>query len=538
MRNLKLPFLIILLFAISGFTLLAQTPQEVLETAFPLIKKDLKIDEQTKYDKLKKNDYRELYVKLGDATEEIKRFKIVGNESEILTIFELKDLKSLKKDEKLDELTQLIHKQRLAIHNLMFGNEKYGADSVRCIRNLSMFQQFIKQKNYNDAYKSWTILFKEFPKAASSIYSKGDNVVVYKLSKAKTKEEQQAWIDTLLMTFDQRIKYYGDSKKYDKGYILGRKGVAMLKYRQSQVEEAYNTLMQSIDLRQVNSEDVVILTTMQATMGMYEKEKIDAAKVVDVYFKLSDILAKRLGLVSEKQKKRVNTATQGVDALFMNSDAAKCEVLVEAFDSRFKESPDDVDLVKKIVRVLDKKGCTDTELYENAAVALYPLEPSELAAYNLAKLKAKKGKNKEAIEYFDKAIEMAEVDTMKAIYSYEAAKIYKELNQYSKARSYSYKATELNPNFGTPYVLVATLYAATANQCGNAFESSCVFWLVVDKLVKAKSVDPSLEEQVNGLINSYARNYPNKEEAFMHSVKSGDPIKIGCWIQESTTARF
>jgi len=48
----------------------------------------------------------------------------------------------------------------------------------------------------------------------------------------------------------------------------------------------------------------------------------------------------------------------------------------------------------------------------------------------------------------------------------------------------------------------------------------------------------NIAEQANKYINAYSGRYPNKEDAFMNSVTPGMTVKIGCWIQGSTSARF
>lgn len=44
--------------------------------------------------------------------------------------------------------------------------------------------------------------------------------------------------------------------------------------------------------------------------------------------------------------------------------------------------------------------------------------------------------------------------------------------------------------------------------------------------------------EVNSLVNSYTPHFPSKDEAFFRSVTEGTTVKIGDWINETTTARF
>ena len=126
---------------------------------------------------------------------------------------------------------------------------------------------------------------------------------------------------------------------------------------------------------------------------------------------------------------------------------------------------------------------------------------------------------------------------MKANYNYSiAVDLYKQ-KQYGSARSYCLKALEQKSNYGQPYILIAMLYAASPVG-EDSFQKSQTYWLVIDKLNRAKAVDPSVSADANKLINSYKGQCPNKEEAFMHSITPGTSVTIGGWINETTTARF
>ncbi|MBQ1696498.1 MAG: tetratricopeptide repeat protein, partial [Bacteroidales bacterium] len=136
-----------------------------------------------------------------------------------------------------------------------------------------------------------------------------------------------------------------------------------------------------------------------------------------------------------------------------------------------------------------------------------------------------------------KAISLAEADTMKAKYNCTIAKIHQKKNQFANARTYAREAINLNPNYGLPYIIIATMYGA--NPVGeDSFDKSKTYWLVIDKLQKAKAVDPSVANEAQQLINRYMGSCPKKEEAFMHSITQGMSITIGGWIGETTTARF
>jgi tetratricopeptide (TPR) repeat protein len=531
----------------------AQSAEDIVKAKFPEVAGELAITPSTTYNPALKVKYRDLYTKMNKGIEEIVTVEHIGvNEMPELQFFDARTLKDMQKAGTLPDLKSAIRAEQQKIANLM-REEPYGADSATCVRVLSTFQEYVKQNALEEAYPTWSVLFREFPKCSQSVYSNGVNIMKKKMQTAKTGKEQQVWVDTLMMVYDQRIKYFAaTSKLYGEAYLLGRKGVDIVKYRKGAMDEAYNILMKSIDLGGKNSEYAVIQTAMQTVITQYNAEKIDASVVVDKYLLFSDILAQKkaedkakLDAATDdkaKQKAEADLATcaqveGGVLGLVSNSTAAQCDVLVNAFSAKFKENPNDMELCNKIVKVLGSKECTDSQLYEDAASKVIASNPTETACAGFAKMLEKRGKEDEALENYKKAISLAETDTMKAKYNCSIAKILQKKGQYVNSRSYARQSIELNPKYGLPYIIIATLYGS--NPVGeDSFEKSKTYWLVIDYLQKAKAADPSVANEAQQLINRYIGSCPKKEEAFMHSITPGMSITIGGWIGESTTARF
>ena len=52
----------------------------------------------------------------------------------------------------------------------------HGEDSVLCIRNYSLYSEYYKQKNYEDALPYWRMVFNDCPKVSKNIYQHGANM--------------------------------------------------------------------------------------------------------------------------------------------------------------------------------------------------------------------------------------------------------------------------------------------------------------------------------------------------------------------------
>ena len=68
-------------------------------------------------------------------------------------------------------------------------------------------------------------------------------------------------------------------------------------------------------------------------------------------------------------------------------------------------------------------------------------------------------------------------------------------------------------------------------------KGKAVYWLAADYCNKAKKADPSCEQKANELLTNYKSNFPSVEDTFFRSLKEGDPYRLDCWINESTTVK-
>ncbi len=531
-KNLVLMFVFLVFLGGKGF---AQSAEELFKKGFPKLGTELKcIEGKTSLTPQEVADFREQLKRLSDADDDIIAYEAGALTDENYNVFTNKELK--KTD--IDALKKMIYDKRWKIIAYMGTLTKYGADDLECKKRITLFKQALKMKNYEDAYNNWNYLFHYYPMSTKSIYSNANKVIGYKYNKA-SKEEKPAWVDTLMMAYDQRIKYFGNDAKYPKGYILGKKGRDLYKFDKAALEKAYGYLKESIDLQGIKSEDVVLYEYMRLTEEMYKAGKIDADVVVDNYSRVSDLLTKRLAAVSNKEKTK--KAIDGVDLIFSNSEAATCDKIIGAYDKKFKAEPDNLELLEKIAGILDEKDCTDSELFFEVAVKLNELKPSAFSSYSIANMSLKKKEYKKASEFLKKAIELETNDSLKAKYYFKLAQTTDQMGNKVQARTYAQKAISLRKNYGAPYMLIATLYASSGCTKLSKPEgelSRISYWVAVDKLIQAKSVDPSIAEQANKLIGQYSRNFPNKEDAFFLGITKGSKVTVGCWINETTTARF
>jgi tetratricopeptide (TPR) repeat protein len=411
---------------------------------------------------------------------------------------------------------------------------KYGEDSVKCVQNLSLYRDYYKQKVYADAYKYWKKVFTICPASSERMYVDGVNLLRNKIGAAKTNEEKQAYVDTLLMVYDQRIANFGGE-----GSVLGRKGTDMLRYMSNQPEKVYETLDKAIQLEGKGAEAGAIVSYMNAVVLLEKAGKKTPGDVVEVFGSMSEVLAHNIakydGRKTQEYYIRAQESVESVASPYLS-----CEILEEMANKNYEKNKTDAKWMERTADILDKKGCTDAPIFFTIAKELHQSNPSAVSAEKMGIMSLKNKNFKEAESYFTQALEMATDESKKADYYIELAQAQSSMGSYSAARSNARKAAQLKANYGLPYIMIGDMVAASASACPNeeACKQKALYWLAVDYYNKAKSVDPSVTGNANSKIASYQKYFPTKEDCFFGGTKEGDSIEIGCWIGESTKARF
>jgi len=417
---------------------------------------------------------------------------------------------------------------------------KYGKDSAQCVMNLSLYREFYKQwksSDYkstavHDAIGSWRWVFANCPEASQNTYLDGLTMHEFFLKNSKVEAEKAKYLDTMMMIYDQRIKYFGRE-----GYNLGRKGSDLFKYSPEDFEKAYYIFKKSVDQMGNKSESFVLVYYFRTVIKMIEVGKLEKSVIVDTYDQLSGIIDHNLVAFANEPAERSDWENVKGNIELSFEPYATCEDLIDIYTKKFNENPTDVALLKKITSMLDKKDCTNSQLFFDASVKLNELEPSPISSYMIAKMLVKKEEYSKSIPYLEAAIAIENEDTKADVYLLLCS-VFLQNKNYSTARDYGRKTLDLRPNDGHAYLMIGDMYAASADECGdNDVSKKAGFWAAVDKYVKAKQSDPELEETAQKRIEIYSRQFPTVERLFFYGLAEGEQYTVGCWINEKTTIR-
>lgn len=413
---------------------------------------------------------------------------------------------------------------------------KFGLDSAQTIVNASIYSEFYKQKNFKDALPAWRYVFNNAPAFQVNTYVRGEDIITNMYLQTK----DPAYLDTLMMVYDQWIKYSYINPRFGEGYILGKKGASLMRLKQNDdkaSKEAYGYLAKSFEMEGAKSHPITVQIMFFTAGDLLKKEQINRDEYINLYMKVSDYIEH--ALKHAKKPEAFKDMKANIDGLFFNSGVADCATLDRLLTEKYNTNQEDLDNLKSISSLLRRYECVDLPLYATVAEKLYQLDPTADAAYSLAIMFLKRQDYDKTENYLKEAIAKSDDNAAKADYYMRMAQLKLAKKQYAAAKSAALESIKANPTNGPAYILIGKAYAAYSNQYGeDAFDHASVFWAAVDKFNRAKQVDPSVADEANKLVATYTPHFPNKDEAFFRSVTDGATVKIGDWINETTTARF
>ena len=411
---------------------------------------------------------------------------------------------------------------------------KFGPDSIECIKYLSYYTEYYKQKNYDAALPNWRKAYNICPPTARySLLSDGTTLIRRLIqANAKNAEYKNQLIDSLMVIYDQRVEFW---PKYAVS-SLNNKALDMYNYMKGNPAELLTGLTEIVEKTKAATRPNIFLFQLNTAVDQYKADALDAESVISIY----ENAVKYLGEAKPKndvEARSIAQTVEDIESLFITSQVASCDNLLTLFGPRYEADPQNLDLAKNIVRMMGiTEGCTDNDLFLNAVTTMNTLEPSHTSAYYLYKLYAGRTDVDNAVKFMEEAVAAEASDAVTdAGYLYELATFCYKNGNNVKAVESAQKALELDPTLaGKAYMLMGTIWGSMVCP-GNEIEQRAKYWVAVDYMNKAKNADETLAEDANNLIRQYAAYYPQTAEAFMYDVTDGQSYTVSCGGMRATT---
>lgn len=418
----------------------------------------------------------------------------------------------------------------LALSFIAFAqDDKYGENKEECLKYISYYEEYFKQKAYDDAIPNWRQAYHFCPRESrQTILTNGATLMRRLIMKnAKNPEYKKALIDSLMTLHEERAQYF---PKYSVS-ALNNKGQDVFNFIKGDNKRVFDEYSKIIEANAEKTKATLLVHQFNAAVALYKEGTFQPDEVLSVYQKNNEMLK------SMESNDEVLKARGELENRFVESKIATCDNLLAIYTPKFEAEPQNLDLAKNIVKMLSiTDGGTDTELFLKAVTTMHSLEPSYQSAYYLYRLNSSRGNVNEAINYIEEAIAAPESDDRTdAGYLFELATFSYKNGRSGKAFEAAKKSASLDESYaGKSYFLIANIWGST--KCGgDEIARRSPYWVAVDYLMKAKAADASLTEEANRYIGMYSKYYPETGEAFMYDIKNGQSYTVNCGGMSATT---
>ena len=433
--------------------------------------------------------------------------------------------------------------------------------SDECLEQLSIFAESAKIKNYQAAYEPWKTVLDNCPTLSLATYQYGEIILKDFIKKSESEEDKSKYLNDLLSLYDQWAENFPERKGVRQiGKIYSSKGQAMLDNGIKDKELIYDTFdyafkndpvsftnpkslayyfQTGYDLYKVGSK--INLETLfekyEELTEKFELLKTNISKNIDIILKKEES-GTALTSKEVRNKRIYDTNSNAVSAYLQLIDQliakeATCDILIPLYTKNFEENKNNPLWIRRAAGRLDGKDCSDDPLFVTLVEQLHSLEPSADSAYYLGILNDKQGNSEDALKYYQESVSLQTDNYKKANILYKIAVKFKNAGRRLSARNYAEQALSYQPSLGRAYLLIANMYADSANGCGDTqFNKRAVFWLAAQTAVKAGRVDASLKKLSDRTAAAFNGRAPSKTDIFTEG-NQGTSITFSCWIGRS-----
>jgi len=423
--------------------------------------------------------------------------------------------------------------------------EKYAVwgDTEEVRRENMLASQFLKQnldnRNYDAASGYLKKLLDNAPKGSENTYVRGVTLFKRKFALAKGDAAlKKQCVDSMMIVYDLRVKYFGDHATRGRAYILDAKARDYLNYRSDDREGLRKAFEEAIEAAiekngKANAETVTVYFGNLCDDYQNGVGDVTADDIILIYDRLSPMFD-AADAEAREQKTRF-------DSYFGNSGVASCENLENIFRKKLEAAPEDENVLAQAVSLMSRAKCTG-DFYLSTAEQYYKVKPSAETAMFLAQAFQNENNFDKATFYLNEALAVETDPAEKEQLYVRIAVVELAARHYGAAAQAARSAQELNPENGYVYFVLAQCYAAAASTC-QGLEGQAAYWAAYDTMSKAVArleTEPETLEHAKSMLSMFRQHFPTAEECFFAELKEGDryTVKCGAASGVATTVRF
>ncbi|GIV37320.1 MAG: hypothetical protein KatS3mg032_1699 [Cyclobacteriaceae bacterium] len=409
-----------------------------------------------------------------------------------------------------------------------------GATKAREQEKVTLYQDAKANGQYRQALPPLNWLLKNSPKLNSSIYINGAEIFDKVASMEKDPVKKKVYIDSLLLIHDLRIANCGEEAP-----VTNRKALMAAKYYANEDgKEAYvlELMDKAFELNGNNIMDGTIIPYMQVIkINKLKLKSLSDDDVLARYDRVMSILDAKIKVASSKanqdQANRYREMKDDVDKILFSMVTVNCDFAREKLGPKFRQNPSDISTAKKIFAFMLQDKCTEDPLWLEAAEAIHKVEKDFGLAKNLGIRYLVMENYSKSAQLFNEALELAPTPADKADILIYLGSVEAKTGSKAAARELFRQALAADNSKKEAYEKIGDLYYQSFNECKkeqNMADDRLIYLAAYDMYARAGDAKKMAMAK---------EQFPSKEEIFLVNYQAGQTIRVGCWINETTTIR-
>lgn len=396
-------------------------------------------------------------------------------------------------------------------------------------RRFALSVDAIAYDRYREAANALHWLMQNAPDIYDGLYINGYKAYEALAEAASDETQKNMLLDSMFLSFDLKAKYFEltDLEINNKAYRYykfwksnkSKMGEAIAAY-----EKAYEKPSEVINNNLVSYMDIIRRAKAYG-------QDISNDQVFDVYTQvMENIDMKEAEGENAARLEKYRDAVNSLLTMTMG-DALNCDFINNNLAPKLDQSPD-LKIAKKVFGLLLNQQCSDSPYFIKAAEIIQAQEPTEGIAKVIGQRAAVSGEYDKAVKYYSQAIELSTEAEKKAELLLDITSVYIRMGNKPEARKTALQAAELNkPSEKQALTLIANMYMNSWDECSrkiSQIDDRAIYMAAHDLYQRAGNSEGMAEAK---------KQFPTISDVFTANKKEGDPIRVGCWINVSTTIK-
>lgn len=396
-------------------------------------------------------------------------------------------------------------------------------------RRFALSVDAMSADKFREAANALSWLMKNVPELYDGLYINSYKAYEELAEATSDEAKKNVLLDSMFIAFDLKAKYYELSD-----LEVNNKAYRYYKYWKSNKEKMTDAIA-AYEAAYKNPAEV-INNNLVSYMDIIRRAKaygidIPNDKVFDVYTQVMETidLKEQNGEDADRLEK-YRTTVNSLLTMTMGDDL-NCDFINNNLAPKLNTDPN-TKLAKKVFSLLLNQGCSESPYFLTAAEIIQKDEPTEGIAKVIAQRAFVNEEYDKAISFYNEAISLSKDPEKKADLLLDLTSVYIKMGNKAEARKTALQAAETNTaSESQALTLVANMYMNSFDQCAkkvSQVEDRAIFMAAYDLYQKAGNSE--------GMAQAKAQ-FPTVSDVFTANKKEGESIRVGCWINVSTTIK-